>query len=383
MAISANPIHDRIDEALFRHLIGSSAIPLVGSGLAGVLMAAGLWREETWRLVSVWLALIFAVIALRVWLTARIRQQLGTCGYRRGEAFHHALTTGLSGIAWGVGGMFIPTAEPLAVALVVTAIQSLVMGGVVTLAAYVPAFLAFALPACLPMIVVLALSGQTTGLLMAVYSSLFLLLMLGIALSFNRSLRRTWQLTFEKEDLITALTEAHDRLAVLADTDGLTGLANRRRFDEMLARDVARLRRTGATLSLILLDVDHFKKFNDHYGHVAGDDCLRQLAGILPGLLHRATDLVARYGGEELAVLLPDTDHAGAVALAETIRATVAAQAIPHAASGTAAHVTVSLGVATVRGDRDHAPRDVIHLADEQLYRAKSDGRNRVVAVEG
>lgn len=345
-------------------------------------MAVGLWREDAERMVAVWLALIFAVIAARIWLTARVRQRLNTRGFDRRDAFRHALTTGMSGVAWGVGGMFIPTAEPLAVALVVTAIQALVMGGVVTLGAYVPAFFAFALPACLPMTVALALSGRPTELLMATYSFIFLLLMAGVAIYFNRSLRRTWQLTFEKEDLIGALTEAHDRLAVLAETDGLTGLANRRRFDEALEREVARWRRSGMPLSLILLDVDHFKDFNDRYGHVAGDDGLRRLAGIFPDLLHRATDMVARYGGEELAVLLPDTDHAGAVAVAEAIRAKVAALAIPHAASRTADHVTVSLGVVTVARGGDHTPRDVVHLADEQLYRAKSDGRNRVVATE-
>lgn len=345
-------------------------------------MAAGLWGNDSQRLVGAWLGLNFAVIAIRIGLTARVRRRLNARGFDRGDAWRHALTTGLSGAAWGIGGMFIPTAEPLAVALVVTAIQALVMGGVVTLGAYLPAFLAFALPACLPMSVVLALSDRPTEWLMATYSVIFLLLMIGIAIHFNRSLRRTWQLTFEKEDLISALTEAHDRLAVLAETDGLTGLANRRRFDELLEREVARLRRSGTPLSLILLDVDHFKDFNDCYGHVAGDDCLRRVAGIFPDLLQRATDVVARYGGEELAVLLPDTGHGGAIAIAEAIRTRVAALAVPHAGSRTADHVTVSLGVVTVTHNGDHAPRDVVHLADEQLYHAKGQGRNRVVAIE-
>ena len=218
---------------------------------------------------------------------------------------------------------------------------------------------------------------------MAIYSLLFLFLMMGITVYFNRSLRRTWELTFEKEDLIVALTEAHDRLAVLAETDGLTGLPNRRRFDEAIEREVTRLRRSDHPLSLILLDVDHFKNFNDHYGHVAGDDCLRRVATIFPEILHRATDLVARYGGEDLVVLLPDTNSAGARTLAETIRAEIAALAIPHAASPTAPHVTVSLGVVTITHNQDITPRELVHLADERLYRAKEAGRNRVVTEGG
>jgi diguanylate cyclase (GGDEF)-like protein len=368
---------------MFRHLVGSSAIPLAGSAMGGVLMAAGQWRDDSRLMVGNWVALLFVVIAARIWLTAQVRERLERRGFDPLDALRHALTTGLSGIAWGVGGLFVTTAEPMGVALVITGIHALVMGGVVTLSAYVPAFLSYALPACLPMIAVLALGGDTTSEVMAAYSFLFLLLMVGIAFYFNRALRRNWELTFEKEDLIGALTEAHDRLAVLAETDGLTGLANRRRFDEALEREVARLRRGGRSLSLVLLDVDHFKAFNDAHGHVAGDDCLRQVAGVMPAFCHRATDLAARYGGEELAILLPDTPHDGATAVAESVRSRVAGLAIPHRGTGAATVVTVSLGVATVGHGCELTPRDLVRLADAQLYRAKSAGRNCVAGIQG
>lgn len=178
------------------------------------------------------------------------------------------------------------------------------------------------------------------------------------------------------------LKRARDRLAVLAMTDGLTGLANRRRFDEVLEAELRRLRRTEALLSLILLDIDHFKRFNDRYGHLAGDDCLRQVGAALAATVLRPADLVARYGGEEFACILPETSQAGALAVARAILSGVEDRAIAHADSPTADHVTVSLGLVTLRCSGTVEPGNCIAAADEQLYLAKERGRNRVVSVD-
>ena len=128
------------------------------------------------------------------------------------------------------------------------------------------------------------------------------------------------------------------------------------------------MKRSGSTLSLIMLDVDHFKKFNDSYGHLAGDDCLRQIGTTLKTIIARAPDIVARYGGEEFVVILPETVALGAEALAERIRKAIEALAIPHSASETAEYVTVSLGVVTVHTTGLTAPEQVVALADEALY---------------
>ena len=180
---------------------------------------------------------------------------------------------------------------------------------------------------------------------------------------------------------ITERKLAQDLLTRMATTDGLTGLANRRRFDEVLALEYARHIRSGEDLSLILMDVDHFKLFNDTYGHVAGDDCLRQVAQAIGGAVIRATDLAARYGGEEFACILPMTDWDGAVALAEKIRLAVSQRAIPHIQSSAADHVTVSLGVATATCDAAGMAANIVALADQQLYAAKQGGRNRHCAA--
>lgn len=161
-------------------------------------------------------------------------------------------------------------------------------------------------------------------------------------------------------------------------TDSLTGLYNRRYLDDALHTEFFRLKRSGSPLSLILLDVDHFKNYNDYYGHLTGDDCLRQLGVVLKSLVERAPDVVARYGGEEFVVILPETDAHGAVSMAEHIRTTIEALAIPHAASDTGGCVTVSLGVVTVYTTGFSHPDEVLALADDAMYRAKQEGRNRV-----
>jgi len=163
-----------------------------------------------------------------------------------------------------------------------------------------------------------------------------------------------------------------------ANTDSLTGLPNRRFFDEALNKEIRRAKRTGAPLSLIMLDVDHFKKFNDSYGHVAGDECLRQIGTTLKSLVGRATDIVARYGGEEFVAILTNTDQNGVMTLAERIRKSVEGLEIPHASSKISDFVTISLGVVTLNAPMLKTPEQIVGLADEAMYSAKRAGRNQV-----
>ena len=179
------------------------------------------------------------------------------------------------------------------------------------------------------------------------------------------------------------LQEHNRALTVLADHDGLTGIANRRRFETVLAKETARAARSRLPLSIVILDVDHFKRFNDAYGHVAGDACLRQVAAALRDSLVRPADLAARYGGEEFVALLPDTDPAGARMVAERIRCAVMALQIAHAGNDTGI-VTISAGVYTSVGAVTSgegvavATNTLIERADARLYRAKMSGRNQV-----
>ncbi len=171
-----------------------------------------------------------------------------------------------------------------------------------------------------------------------------------------------------------------DLLEQLASLDGLTELPNRRSLDENLEKEIRRARRDNAALSLILIDIDHFKKYNDHYGHVAGDGCLKKVARVIKEAGKRGADFAARYGGEEFAVILPDTDAGGATQVAENTCWAVAALKLPHAASPIADHVSISIGVSTVLPKNEElSPSDLITAADTALYQAKESGRNRAV----
>jgi len=172
-----------------------------------------------------------------------------------------------------------------------------------------------------------------------------------------------------------------DRLRALAFVDGLTGLFNRRCFDERLDSEVRRAARTGKPLALLMFDVDHFKKYNDHYGHQGGDDCLKLLAAATREIVRRPGDLAARYGGEEFVCILPETEFSGAVGLAEMLLGRVAELGIAHARSDIGSVMTISIGVAGCAAGQITNPTDLLALADRQLYLAKTGGRARVCAA--
>ena len=172
-------------------------------------------------------------------------------------------------------------------------------------------------------------------------------------------------------------------LSVQAREDGLTGLANRRRFDEQMKHEWLRARREGQPLSLLMIDVDFFKLYNDRYGHLAGDDCLRTIAGLMRDCARRPADLCARYGGEEFAILLPDNDLTQALETANALNCLLAWRKLEHA-SAPLGQVSVSIGVACIWPlPSDTGPADLLATADRALYDAKSGGRNRSVALAG
>lgn len=174
-----------------------------------------------------------------------------------------------------------------------------------------------------------------------------------------------------------ALEAEKERLEVMVGTDALTGLANRRRFDEVRTKEWRRACREETAISLLVVDVDHFKRYNDTYGHAEGDRCLAAVAGVIAASMRRPADFCARHGGEEFVVLLPRTDGDGARHVGEAIRAGVAALAMPHRRSE-AGIVTVSVGVAACARPHEAASDGLFEAADRQMYRAKAAGRDRV-----
>jgi diguanylate cyclase (GGDEF)-like protein len=178
------------------------------------------------------------------------------------------------------------------------------------------------------------------------------------------------------------LKRQRDILRGLSFLDGLTGLANRRRLDQFLDQEWRRSLRSQSPLSLILMDIDYFKDFNDAAGHLAGDDCLRKIAQTLESSIHRAGDLIARYGGEEFVCVLPETAQDGALAVATKVQSLMAALALPHPRSAGGPFLTLSLGVATHIVSPGENAESLLKAADLAMYKAKAAGRNRIVVWE-
>lgn len=189
----------------------------------------------------------------------------------------------------------------------------------------------------------------------------------------------------QRDEAYRALRESQKKLAEtnlellhLVNVDGLTGLANRRHFDESLFIEWKRAARNKSPLAVLMLDIDYFKAYNDTYGHLKGDEALRQVADIIRTSVMRPADQASRYGGEEFVVILPETEEDGAQQLAEEIRVRVEALGIPHGASDTAPNLTLSIGVAGVMPSEAQEPFWLVNCADAALYQAKQGGRNRV-----
>jgi len=183
-----------------------------------------------------------------------------------------------------------------------------------------------------------------------------------------------------KMKMVADLERLNRKLEVLSFSDGLTGIHNRRAFDEILKKEWNRARRNKNELSLIMVDIDYFKLYNDNYGHSAGDKCLKLVAKALSAAFKRETDIVARYGGEEFAILLPETNAKGAQTLAEECRKSIFRLQLPHELSQADSIVTISLGVSSTVPDAGSQALSLIESADKALYQAKRNGRNRVVS---
>lgn len=207
-----------------------------------------------------------------------------------------------------------------------------------------------------------------------------LLVRIRSALKLKQEIDKRKQREAKLLEVTKQLKEAVNKLNRLSTIDGLTSVANRRRFDEYLKQECGRAQRKKSPLSMVLMDIDFFKPYNDTYGHQAGDECLQKVARAIEATLHRSSDLLCRYGGEEFAAVLPETSARGAKELAETMRASIESLRIEHVNSRVSAYVTISAGVACafVDSQSPQAAASLIAAADSALYQAKKDGRNRV-----
>jgi len=399
-------------------LYGQSHGALTGSLLSAVVVAALFWGRTAHAVLIPWLLALLFVGALCLCLVNAYRHAADA--KPNPGRWERRLMAGLAltGAGWGMGALLLPPPGLDAyAALYLLWAGGLSAGAVAAYSVRVRAFLAFALPALVPFAVYSLTRGDAEGQTLAVMLAMFFAFLLLSALRSQggllnaltlqlQSRRRVGQLNAEREraerlnaelrvdidehqrtleTLQHAKQQAEDlaqRLQLLSSLDGLTGIANRRHFDEGLDREWRRALRGRTPISLIMVDIDFFKPYNDTYEHQAGDECLKQVARLLKGYSRRGGDFAARYGGEEFAVVLSGTDGDGAREIAEEIRLRVECLGIPHESSRVKAVVTVSAGVATLTPGEDATPGALVRMADTALYQAKETGRNRV-AVAG
>jgi diguanylate cyclase (GGDEF)-like protein len=292
----------------------------------------------------------------------------------------------LSGALWGAYAVYLAhLASDLQLAVVVLTVGALLSGAAIAYSVILSAFVAFSLPAMLPVGVYLLAQGRADAVFLGVLVLIWMLFMYRSARRFRDFAVRSLGYQFENAGLLRSLAEERDRatelaatLDRLAQTDSLTGVANRRGFDQALADVWDESHRAGQPMALMFCDVDHFKAYNDAYGHPAGDGCLRAIAGALDEVVRAAGGVTARIGGEEFAVLWAGATPTSLSGLAEQMRSRILALRIPHSGAGREGVVTASFGVA----QSSTSPAELMKATDGALYEAKRRGRNRVVVGE-
>lgn len=355
------------------------AIQILG-GLTGIVAVWAFWAAIVHFWLMAWLAAHLVLTAFRLISTFGFalrspteREIIERWGPR------YVLGTALSGIVWAsLSFAYQPDWAASHQIVLFALFTGVTAASFITNAPYFIAFPAFYLPLVLGLgSAVVAHFGEGSSQL-AILLLLYTAVMYFSALRFHGRLARALEISFENRKLADDLSASNMKLAELVDLDDLTGIANRRALDRYLATEWNRHCRTGHSLSMLFVDVDFFKQYNDTYGHDAGDHCLIRVAAMLRAQVQRAGELVARFGGEEFAVILPETDEAHALIVAESIRRSIENLVIPHAGSKISHILTLSVGGATVVPDQMHSPDQLRLLADNALYAAKNRGRNRV-----
>jgi diguanylate cyclase (GGDEF)-like protein len=370
-----------IRSALITQAYDQLPIALAVNLVNGLLLAGVLWDGVRLQVLLIWGLGLLLVTAgrfavLQTFRDPRRRLQRDDDTWRR----KFVLGACASGLVWGAAGLLLFDPVSLTRQLFLAfVLGGMIAGAIPLLSALNGAYECFAIPVVLPVTGQMLLIGDRIHVIMGL-----MILVFGLAmLSTSARVRRVFEDSTDLRLQLASSVEEGWALQRMLRTDELTRIGNRRLFDEQLAVEWRRSQRKHQVISVVTADIDHFKAYNDHYGHLAGDRCLVRVAQTMADALQRPGDVAARIGGEEFAFVLPDTTLLGAEHVAEEIRAKVLELNLPHAASPVAEQVTVSLGIASSEQPRITAPEDLVRASDAALYEAKRRGRNQVYSGVG
>jgi len=369
--------------------------------------------------INSWLLVFVSVTGLRLYRTHMFSSSGNTSSNLDYWFSWHISGVILSGIIWGGFILLLAqSADAAYLSLATICAAGLCAGAAIAYSASLVSFLLFSIPLLSPIGGFLIVSEHPITNTLGYFIFLFTITIIAITYRLNKTMTSSLRLQLEKDELLAALEtekqqvidanrelekdlnsriqneatllhekkvaeETSDKLRTLSTQDGLTGINNRRRFDEALYDEWYRATRLSTPLSLIICDIDKFKEYNDTYGHLEGDKCLTRIAHLIEDSARRAGDMAARFGGEEFVIILPDTESSNAQDIAEQLRSAILDLEIPHETSSVANIITVSFGVFTTLPEKDIPPETMIEFADKALYQAKGQGRNMVVIYEG
>lgn len=350
--------------------------------VAGLLCYLSAESGDLWIGIAWWL--VFALlILLRLRLVMRFDQaRIALDEYARWQ-MHFFWLTLLTGIAWGAGAILIgSTMDAVGHVFILMILVGVSGGAIPMLGMHQKIMLAFQLPMVIPYVLWMAPSFHGRGLLLVFVVMLYLLTIVFAMRRLETSVSETLTMRYRLEQRTEQLQDANIKLEHLVQIDSLTQLYNRRHFEYEMEKEWKKARRDEQSLALLVIDIDYFKLYNDTYGHAAGDECLRDVARLLGQSLHRPGDLLARIGGEEFVALLPGSERDGAMMVAQTMQTILQQAQIIHATSPVSDYVTVSIGICLTVPEVDDTSLGLFQAADKALYRAKTKGRNQIVAGE-
>lgn len=333
--------------------------------------------------ITIWILGLLALIVYRIIDIGNTQKIIDEIDDWRPLHIRFVLLAAALGLIYGLGITFIFSQLTLIHQVyILCLVCTLVPSGLVSFASDRYAFYAYFYSLLIPLLVHIFLMAKSPYISIGICAAVFMAISRQLFLWNHKVIKNSIELKLKNEELLKSLQQTNIRLQQQNIIDDLTKIPNRRHFDEILEKEWLRAKRIGTSLALLMIDIDFFKQYNDTFGHLKGDECLKQIATELNKNLNRPGDFVARYGGEEFCILIPETDMDGAITFAEMVHSAIVALKIDNPGSEVSKYLTISIGIAAIVPKNDDSYMDLIYTSDKALYKAKSDGRNIIRSKE-